>query len=197
MTKNCEVENLTPEQLEDLTDLLDADDYRESGEDSEAFARRFDALKAEFLTTIDEHIGRIKLTLTRGESRTEPFSINKKELKNLRNAINGLSDNSWIFIAEKIELKWPDTFKAFETDLDRVQYALDQEYVKPSKIALEKAELCTLLRKLNDEYIIQHAARVDLIAIICELFGVDCSCSTFRHCMDKRRFLADPYIPFP
>jgi hypothetical protein len=190
------MENLSPEHVEDLTDLLDAKDYRESGEESEAFARRFDALTSEFLTTIDEHIGRIKLALAQRGSRTEPIGINKKELKNLRQAINELSDESWILIAEQIEMKWPDTFKVFETDLDRIQYALDQEYVRPTKVALEKAELCALLRKLHDEYIIQPIARVDLIAIICELVGVNCSCSTFRHCMDKRRFLADPYIPY-
>lgn len=65
------MENLTLEQVEELTDLLDADDYRKPGEDSEAFARRLDALITEFLTTIDEHIGRIKLALAQRESRTE------------------------------------------------------------------------------------------------------------------------------
>lgn len=191
------MENLTPEQIDDLAYLLDADDYRAPDEDDERFAKRFDALTIRFLRTIDEHVGRIRRALASGKSRTEPVVINKKELKNLREAINGLSDDAWIFIAEQIEMKWPETSKAFETDLDRVQYALDQEFVKPTRVALEKAELCTLLRRLNDEYIIQPAARVDLIAIICELVGVDCSCSTFRHCMDKRRFLADPYIPYP
>jgi hypothetical protein len=191
------MENLTPEQIDDLTYLLDADDYRLPNEDEERFAQRFDALTTRFLGTIDEHIGHIRRALASGTSRAEPVVINKKELKNLREAINGLSDDAWIFIAEQIEMKWPETSKAFETDLDRVQYALDQEFVKPTRVALEKAELCTLLRKLNDEYLIQPAARVDLIAIICELVGVDCSCSTFRHCMDKRRFLADPYIPYP
>ena len=191
------MENLTPEQIDDLTYLLDPDDYRDPDEDNEVFAQRFDALTAEFLTTIDEHIGRIKLALAQRESHTEPVVINKKELKNLRKAINDLSDDTWIFIAEQIEMRWPDTFEAFETDLDRIQYALDQEYVRPTKVALEKSELCALLRKLNDEYIVQPIARVDLIAIICELVGVNCSCSTFRHCMDKKRFLADPYIPYP
>ena len=180
------MENIPSELHDDLATIRDPNDYGDV----------FDRINAAFMGDVDEHIGKyLKLAATRDGQRQKPTLV-KKELKRLKATINNLSDDAWIFITQQIEDAYPNSFVPFDTELDRIQEALEEEYVRPDSRSLAKQELCRLLLRLNVRYIIPTTSRDNLVAIISAAVGVKFGRGTFRHCMERRprsKPLSHPY----
>lgn len=188
------MEHFSTEQADALERLLKKEDYCEPDESQEEFDRRFDSIKAAFLVDIDEGIPLIQLAARRGKVRQKPAKV-QVELDRLRKAINKLSDDARIHIAEWIEIKWLDTHEPLNTPLDKIHYAVEQKYQRSGRVTLQKRELCRLLRWLNEAYIIPTTSREELVEIIASAAGIKAAPSDFRHCMDKKippKLLPDP-----
>ena len=171
------------DQADALECLLKKEDYREPGETDEVFEHRFNTISIAFLADVDEGIPRIKIAALLDEKRET--SVAKDDLKRLKKAVDKLSDEAWLFIAEQIEDEWPETFDEFADVWARIKYAVGQKYKRPDKGDYSKWALCRLLESLNETYIIPQTSRGELVKTIASAAGIKAKPSAFRHCMDN------------